>query len=155
MVTVLLRYLALSAAVIVLNFAIPRMLPGDPLDFTGDDGTSTAVSPLPAETKTRLRAYYHLDAPMLEQFGSYLVDLARLDLGASISRPAPVAQLIGERLPWTLTLTGVALLVATGAGIFLGVLASWMGGAVERLITAASASLASLPEFLIGFRTPT
>jgi peptide/nickel transport system permease protein len=139
-----------TGCIILLNFFIPRLLPGDPLNAGGAEGLD-AAQPLPAAMRLQLRAYYHLDAPLPAQFTAYLGDLARGDLGWSIAQNAPVATLLWNRLPWTLGLLGLALLLSAGIGTGLGLLAGWRpGGRRDRLLVAAAAALAALPEFLIA-----
>ena len=150
MLRLLLRYLLLAAAVVVLNFALPRLLPGDPLDFDAPEGMNPAAAPLTAEARERLRAYYRLDQPPAAQFLAYLGDLARGDLGWSLSRSAPVSYLVAERLPWTLGLVLTATLVAGFGGVALGVLAAWRGGRADRAVVQAASALAALPEFLVA-----
>lgn len=146
----LLRYACLACAVVALNFFLPRLLPGDPLDPAAPDGFSLAESTLSADARARLRASYHLDEPLPAQFVAYLADLGRGDLGWSISRATPVSQLIGDRLPWTLALVLTSLLVASLAGGSLGLFAAWRGGRADRALFAASTLLSALPEFLIA-----
>src|SRR4051812_45881271 len=117
----LLRYLLVTGCIILLNFCIPRLLPGDPLNAGGAEGLDSA-QPLSAAMRAGLRAYYHLDAPLPDQFGTYLGDLARGDLGWSIAQSAPVTTLIGDRLPWTLGLLLMALGLSAVAGTGLGML---------------------------------
>jgi peptide/nickel transport system permease protein len=146
----LVRYTLLAGCVILLNFAIPRLLPGDPLNSGAAEGMEGAV-PLPAATRAALRAYYHLDQPWPAQLGAYLGDLARGDLGWSIARSVPVTQLLADRLPWTLGLLGIALLLATGAGTGLGMAAGWVPGHWrDRVLVGGAAVTAALPEFLIA-----
>ena len=150
MQALLARYALLVVAVVVLNFALPRLLPGDPLAATADDGLGGAVPALTSQQLAQLRATYHLDQPLARQFTTYLADLARGDLGWSISRSAPVSKLIAERLPWTLSLVLVAVTMAAAGGIALGAFAAWRGGSWERAVVGASSALAALPEFLVG-----
>jgi peptide/nickel transport system permease protein len=140
------RYALLAVAVIALNFALPRLLPGDPL-------TAAAQPNLPAlsaEQERQLRATYHLDQPIPTQFQAYLADLIHGDLGWSISRAAPVTQLIGARLPWTLALVLTAVLVAGTAGAALGLTAAWRRGGWDRAVVGICTSVAALPEFLVA-----
>lgn len=146
----LVRYLLLAAAVVLLNFLIPRLLPGDPLDPGGAEGM-TAATPLPAETRARIADYYGLNEPLGRQLIGYLGDLARGDLGWSIAQPAPVSRLILERLPWTLALMLTALALSTLLGTALGLLAGWRAGrALDRVLVSLSGALSAIPEFLIG-----
>lgn len=146
----LIRYGLLACGVVLLNFFIPRLLPGDPLGFGGGEGLDPAT-PLSAAARDQLRSYYRLDEPMAGQLVAYLGDLARGDLGRSISRPAPVVDLMLDRLPWTLGLLAVSLLLSAVVGTALGVLAGWRPGRPrDRLLVAAASALAAIPEFLIA-----
>lgn len=144
------RYLALALGVVLVNFFLPRMLPGDPLDFSSGDGLDAAV-PLTTSARAELATYYHLDDPILTQLRSYLANLLTGDLGLSISRSVPVADLILDRLPWTLSLLAVSLLLSAGVGTAIGMVAGWIPGRHrDRLLTSASGMLAAIPEFLIA-----
>src|SRR5262249_35362110 len=129
---ILLRFLGLAAAVIVLNFVLPRLLPGDPLESASEMTGSGSV--LTASTRAQLRAYYHLDDPPARHFHPYLADLAGGDLGRSISRSTPVADLVLDRLPWTLALVGSAALLSAAGGLALGL---WIAGRTVRLARPA------------------
>jgi peptide/nickel transport system permease protein len=144
------RYGLLLVAVVVLNFLLPRLLPGDPLDQVSPDGLSAATTVLTAEARARLAAQYRLDQPLPAQFAGYLADLARGDLGWSIGRSQPVSRLIAERLPWTLGLVLAATLGAATLGVLLGTLAAWRGGRTDRAVLSTSTSLAAIPEFLVA-----
>ncbi len=142
------RYLALAVAVVLLNFLLPRLLPGDPLAAAAPDGISPATSTLTVQARVQLRAYYHLDQPLFGQLLSYLNDLAHGNLGWSISQAAPARDLVGERLPWTLGLLVTALIVSSVAGSLLGLLAAWRGGQLDQTVLTLSSGLAAMPEFL-------
>lgn len=147
---ILARYIIVLGAVVLLNFAIPRFLPGDPLRFAGGGEMQSAV-PLSEPAREQLRSYYHLDKPMGEQLIGYLTDLSRGDLGWSIARSAPVSELILDRLPWTVGLLLVSILISAVVGSALGIVAGWIpGGARDRLLTALMAALAAVPEFLVA-----
>jgi peptide/nickel transport system permease protein len=137
------RYALLAVAVVTLNFALPRLLSGDPL---ANPDTPT----LSAQQQAALRATYRLDQPLPAQFANYLADLGHADLGWSISRNAPVADLIRERLPWTLALVLTSVLIAAVAGTTLGVLSAWRGGRLDGSIVSLCASVAAIPEFLVA-----
>lgn len=150
MARLLARYLLLAAAVVLLNFALPRLLPGDPLDLDAPEGTNPASATLTAEARARLRAAYRLDQPPAAQLAGYLGDLARGDLGWSISKAVPVRDAIAERLPWTLGLVLTSVFAAGAAGTLLGLLAAWRGGRTDRLVVTGATSLAAIPEFLVA-----
>jgi peptide/nickel transport system permease protein len=147
-VRLLLRYLLLAAALLVLTFTLPRLLPGSPLAAGGEGSLDL---PLPEATRRQLRDDYRLDRPLAEQFVAYLGDLARGDLGWSIARPAPVRDLILDRLPWTAGLLATALAIAAAVGTALGVAAGWSGGRFGgRVLPALAGALAAVPEFLVA-----
>ncbi len=150
MSALLLRYVLLGVAVVVLNFALPRLLPGDPLDSAGADGLDGSSAALSAQQRVALRALYRLDQPLQAQFVAYLGDLAHGNLGWSISRAAPVAELVGERLPWTLGLVLTSVLIAALGGATVGLLAAWRGGRCDHVLIAVCSGVAALPEFLVG-----
>jgi peptide/nickel transport system permease protein len=150
LVHLLARYLLLAAAVVLLNFFIPRLLPGDPLSFTSGEGTDAAV-PISNAAQVQLRSYYRLDEPLDRQLVAYLGDLVRGDLGRSIARPASVRALIVDRLPWTLGLLLVALLISVLLGTAIGVAAGWRPGHYrDRVLVSTASALAAIPEFLIA-----
>jgi peptide/nickel transport system permease protein len=142
------RYLLLVLALLVLNFTLPRLLPGSPLSGGAEAG---ADLPLPAATRAQLRTAYRLDEPIADQFATYLDDLVHGDLGWSIARPAPVRDLILDRLPWTVGLLATSLLLSAILGTALGLLAGWTaGGRGDHLLRALAGLLAAMPEFLIA-----
>lgn len=134
--------------VIVLVFALPRAMPGDPLAALvnpdvapGADGTALA----------ELRAYYGLDRPLLAQFGHYVAGLARGDLGYSISRRVPVTDVIWAHMPWTLLLMGTAIVTATFLSFVLGVAAGWRPRSRwDRALVVSTSALRAIPPFALG-----
>ncbi|MCL6552085.1 MAG: ABC transporter permease [Firmicutes bacterium] len=141
------RYAGVMAALVLLNFFLPRLLPGSPLAGTGGEG----VAFLPSRTAAELRRTYGLDRPMSQQFAQYLAGLARGDLGRSLTSHRPVTTLIAERLPWTVFLVGLAVLVAAVVGAALGTLAAWYPRrTLVRLVDPLVVGLGTLPEFLVA-----
>jgi peptide/nickel transport system permease protein len=150
MTRLLLRYASLVLAVLVLNFLLPRMLPGDPLDLSAPDGLGASASTLTSDARARLRTTYHLDQPLAGQLVTYLGELTRGDLGWSISRDAPVGQLITDRLPWTLALILTSIVLAAGLGGAVGLVAAWNRGRADLWLSSVSTVLAALPEVLVA-----
>jgi peptide/nickel transport system permease protein len=141
------RFGGLVCLVIVLNFAIPRALPGSPL--AGGGGADAVL--LPAAGRHALIATYHLDAPLATQFVQYLAALARGDLGRSLTSYRPVWGVVAARLPWTLFLVGGAVVIAAILGGLLG----WASACVPRgglagFALAAAVGIGTLPEFLMA-----
>ena len=108
-------------AALTLNFLIPRLLPGNPVDILLAKLQQRGGTITP-ETR---RAYELLlggdtSQPLIAQYGSYLVNVFRGDLGVSVSYfPAPVSEVIGGSLPWTIVLVGLSTIVAAVIGVTL------------------------------------
>lgn len=102
--------------VVVLNFFLPRLLPGDPVayltGFSEQDMTPAQV------------AFYeealHLNKPLAAQFGFYLRSLLDGTLGYSYKKDAAVSALIGEKIGYTLQITVPAVLLSAGIGLLWG-----------------------------------
>ncbi|HEU5170995.1 MAG TPA: ABC transporter permease [Gemmatimonadales bacterium] len=136
---------ATLAAVLVLLFFLMRAAPGDPLDRLAVD------RPVTPEETAALRARYGLDQPVGRQFVAYARGALRGDFGTSIEYGRPVAALIAERMPPTLLLGGVVLLVNFTLGIWLGVAqAVRRGGPLDRVLGAASLAGHAMPSFWLG-----
>src|SRR5215210_4070475 len=121
-------YLAAFLVAATINFFLPRVMPGDPIQkmFAG------AGSDLSLENLDALKLTFgFIDAPLGEQYLRYLQSVFTGDLGRSIRFfPLPVTDLLGRALLWTLGLVGVATLVSFAVGTFLGVMAAWRRGTV-------------------------
>lgn len=120
----LLQYLLVLLAAVTINFALPRIAPGSPIDYLLGD---PAVH-LSQEKQRELLAQFGLDAPVPEQFRAYIVGLATGDLGTSVRYGQPVTDVLLERAPFTLALVGSSIVLATLIGVALGVLAAWKRG---------------------------
>ncbi len=144
------RYLTLACLLVVLNFLIPRLLPGDPLTASLNGGLD-AAAPLSAADRSRLQDYYHLNQPIGQQFAGYVGDLWHGNLGWSISHAHPVSTLIVQRIPWTLGLMLASLLLAAVAGTSAGIAATWFKERrLEQSAVSIAALLAAMPEFLVA-----
>lgn len=109
----------LLLAVIVLNFVLVHLAPGDIADtIAGDMGGTTE------EVMAQIRADYGLDKPMLVQLAHYIGGVLQGDLGHSYFFNQPVTTMIAERLPATLLLVISAQLLALIIGTLLGVIAA-------------------------------
>ena len=98
-----------------------------------------------------LRAALGLDRTIFEQFLLFLRDLARFDLGTSLWQKRPAAEIVLERLPWTLSLAALAMLVAALFGTTLGVLAALRPGSLlDTGATLAALAGLSAPQFWLG-----
>lgn len=132
--------------IVILNFFLLKLMPGDAADvLAGESGSATV------ETMRVLRAKFGLDQPVLHQLWSYLSHLAHFSLGYSPRYDMPVMQLILSRLPNTLLLMGVALSFAIVVGVVLGVvMAHWAGKWPDRVLSVFALLFYSTPGFWIG-----
>lgn len=139
-------------AAVTLNFALPRLMPGSPLDAalarlaaSGQQVTNAQVRAIEAQ----------LGSPhgsLLSQYGQYLSDLVHLRFGVSFTDPTQsVASAIGKALPWTLVLVGLTTVVAFVLGTLLGVYAGWRRGRhPDTAITTTATFLGAFPPFWLG-----
>jgi peptide/nickel transport system permease protein len=146
----MLRRLGQAAVLLVLtaslNFAIVHLAPGDAVDVLAGEAGVADPGYLAA-----LRLRFGLDQPLAVQFGRYLWNLARLDLGYSFRNSTSVLHLIVERLPATLLLMGTSIALAFVAGIALGVAAArHVNSLLDRLVMAVSLIFYATPLFWLG-----
>ncbi len=142
-------YVPTLFAILTFVFLLPRAMPGDPLAALEDPGSSLYV--MDPAVRAQVRAHYGLDRPLLEQYGHYLVSVARGDFGWSISQHAPVASLIREHLPWTLLLMGTSLTLASVLSFLAGVAAGWRRGrTADRLLIAITTGVRAIPEYALA-----
>lgn len=116
----ILQSFGLILAVIVLNFMLVHLAPGDAVDSLA--GTAGEMSP---ETTQRLREQYGLDKPVTTQLATYVGNVLQGDLGVSIANNnRPVTEMIGERLWPTVLLSITALTFAVVLGVIVGTFAA-------------------------------
>ncbi|GAB3467610.1 ABC transporter permease [Actinophytocola sediminis] len=113
---------------VTVTFLLLRLLPGDPV-------LAVASPNMTRETRAALLTDYGLEQSLPVQYVKYLWQLLQGNLGISFHQNTTVANVLIERLPWTLLLAGASLLVTVVVGIPLGVLAaSRRGGLWDRLV---------------------
>jgi peptide/nickel transport system permease protein len=130
--------------VAVLTFGLMRLLPGDPaVVLLGERGTDEAIR--------QLHQQMGLDQPLAVQFWRYLISLATLNLGDSLTMRVPVSALLAERLPVTLALTAYALVLALLMAVPLSLAAALReGGIADTVIQIVSQIGLSTPVFYLG-----
>ncbi len=134
--------LATLLFVVVFNFFLFRMLPGDPI------GLYTRGRNVPPEQIAALRA--QLDKPIGEQFLAYLTNPFSSTINSARFNQ-PVWTLIGERVGATLLLVGTAMVLASVIGTWLGIRSAWKRGQTfDRVTTGVTLTLYSMPEFWLG-----
>lgn len=142
----LLRSLIVIAGILVINFSLLNLAPGDAVEIlVGESGGADA------EYVERLREAYGLNQPLPMQFLNYAKGLLSLDLGWSARNNTSVANLIMSRLPATLLLAGGALIFALAVGILLGVVAARRPNSpTDNVISVVSLLAYAVPTFWLG-----
>lgn len=130
-----------------LNFALPRLAPGDPVAYVyGGDAQALSERQLAA-----LRETFGLDRSLAEQYAGFWTGLLRGDLGTSVQDSRPVVDVLAERLPWTVALVGTATALAFVLGSLLGAWAAWRRGSKrDAAVTSAVLALDAMPGFWIA-----
>lgn len=142
------RLLVSLWVLVTASFAMIHLIPGDPV--------RGALGPTaPAELVEARRQALGLNDPILSQYLDYLKGLVTGDLGTSLSSRLPVADVVAQRLPATLTLAVLAfvaaVIVAIPLGVAMGVLTRrGHGRRTELAFTTTSIVVATIPDFLIG-----
>ncbi|MFY1668605.1 ABC transporter permease [Plantactinospora sp. WMMB334] len=142
------RLLVSLWVLVTAAFLMIHLVPGDPV--------RSALGPTaPAALVAERRAALGLDDPLLTQYAAYLKGLFTGDLGVSILTRLPVTEVVGQRLPATLTLATLAFLAAVAlalpVGVVMGVLTRrGRGRRAEVAFTTGSVVLGAIPDFLLG-----
>jgi len=130
--------------VAVIVFVVIRVVPGDPIAMMLPPGATDADI-------ARLRALYGLDRTIPEQFVIWLMGVLQGDFGNSITTRQPVLPLILGRLPATLELAVMALLIAVTLGGALALVGTrWRGTKAEGAVDVVNGAALSIPDFLWG-----
>jgi peptide/nickel transport system permease protein len=139
-------------AAVTLNFILPRLMPGSPLDAAL---AKLAASGQQVTNVQRQAIEAQLGSPhgnIFNQYWQYLDDIVHFRFGQSFTDPTrTVAGSIGRALPWTLALVGVTTVIAFILGTLLGVYAGWRRGKkADTTVTLTATLFASFPAFWLG-----
>jgi len=141
-------YVVAAWVAITVNFAIPRVMPGN--------AVNAMLAKFPQLTPASLKALQaefgtHAHGSIFSQYFTYLGNLAHGNLGLSINQyPAKVTTVIAQTLPWTLILVGTATIISFALGTLFGILAAWRrGGWLDRM-TPAFTFLQATPYFFLA-----
>jgi peptide/nickel transport system permease protein len=142
------RLLATLPVMVVIGlfvFLLLHLAPGDPAAIiAGDNATPASI--------VAIRHQLGLDQSILVQFLRWSRQILHGDLGISIFSEAPVATLIGQRLPPTIALSLTTAVFSVSIALAMGVLAGWRaGGALDRMVMGFAAIGFSVPAFVVGY----
>ena len=135
-------------AAITLNFLLPRLMPGSPLDaLISNYGQAIQSNPdIIPQLKAMLGS---ADEPIWQAYPHYLRNVFTGDFGISVAKQVPVGQIIGNTLPWSIFLVGVGFLCSFVVGTTLGMFAAWRrGGFVDNVLTPGDDGVAVVPGVL-------
>lgn len=129
--------------VVTLSFFLMRVAPGGPFDLE---------QPLEAKIMENLNRTYGLDRPLIEQYGRYLANLIRGDLGPSFYiRDFSVAEIMMKGLPVSMTLGSLAILLALAFGTTLGVIASLrQNSGIDYAVIGFATAGVTIPNFVVA-----
>ena len=141
-------YLAAFAIAVVLNFFIPRLMPGDPLTRL----MAVFKGKLTQGQLDGLRHAYGFDGGLGYQFWVYIRGLSRLDFGvSSMTYPAPTSDLLFYAAGWTLFLVGIATALSFGIGILMGIYSAWhRGGWFDAVFTPVNVMFTSFTPAVVA-----
>jgi peptide/nickel transport system permease protein len=138
---------------LVLNFLLPRLIPGNPVDAIVGQiarGGGTGGAQL-QQIHEHFMKEFGLDKPLWQQFLVYVGNVLHGDFGTSFGQyPASVNSLIGQALPWSLALMVPAILVGWVLGNLLGAVAAFKGGWFDRGAFVGSLFFSSVPPFALA-----
>lgn len=136
----------LLVAVLILNFTLMHLAPGDVADTIAQ-----SAGGIDAEALEQIRREYGLDQPFIVQLGGYIGRVLQFDLGYSFFYSRPVTDLILDRLPATLLLVIAAQILALTVGVVFGVISARKpNGIFSHFVTLASLVGYSAPVFWTG-----
>lgn len=142
-------YVFTAWAAITINFLLPRLMKGDPITAYLQKNQGR-ISPEAVES---LRVLFGLDTgtPLLQQYADYWRLLLSGDLGRSFSNGlAPVSEVIGAALPWTIGLVGIATVMSFALGTAIGAYVGWHRGSRVEFLVPLSTFFGTVPYFWMG-----
>jgi len=148
MLTYVIRRLAIAVPTLILVsvfvFTLQKLLPGDPaLILAGEDRDPAAIE--------FVREKYHLNEPIITQYAYWVQGVVQGDMGVSLRTNQPVLTLIGDKLPVTIQLAAMALIIAFVIGVPAGILSAVKKGtAIDYAANIVALSGLSIPNFWLG-----
>ncbi|MEH7226186.1 ABC transporter permease [Bacillus sp. JJ1566] len=143
----LLQYLIVIFLMLTLNFLLPRLMPGNPLVFlAGED-----VGFMSSAEKEAILEKHGLNDSILQQYITYTKSILTGDFGYSYQQKRPISELLLERLPWTMLLTGLGLVLSTIIGVIFGAVSAWKRGTkTDANLLTLFMFLSAMPSFWVG-----
>jgi peptide/nickel transport system permease protein len=144
-------YVVAIWAAITINFVIPRLMPGNPVDVIISKMGAAGQTVTPQTRHAIEVALGGGSGTWWQQYGDYLVNLAHGDLGVSlVDYPEKVSTVIGQALPWTIALVGLATIISFVIGIGLGTFAGWKRGSWLDNLIPVTTMFQAVPYFWLA-----
>ena len=145
-------YLVALWAALTLNFLIPRLLPGNPVDILLAKLQQRGGMITPSTRRSyELLLGGDSSQSLPVQYWNYLINILHGDLGVSVTYfPTKVTAVIGSSLPWTIMLVGIATILATVIGVSLGAIVGWKRGTWLDSLVPATTMLSAVPYFWLA-----
>lgn len=143
-------YLVAVWAAVTLNFLIPRLMKGDPVSAIL--AKTQSLTPMSADARQALELQFGVtDDPIWRQYFGYLNNLLHGQLGVSVTYyPSPVSKVLGDTMPWTVAMVGLATIMAVLLGLGLGMYAGWRRGTWLDGLIPTTTFLAAIPYFWLA-----
>jgi len=142
------NYIISFLIILLLNFVLPRMVPGDPLHAIYGEEALIAMTP---EMEAEIIKRFALDQPWHTQLITYITALITGDLGYSYYYRTGVSDVVLSFLPWTLLLTGLAFVISSCIGFILGIESGYRRGSkLDGCMLSSMMFLGGMPDFFIG-----
>lgn len=130
---------------------IPRLMPGDPFTFLSAEEEGQVFISYSQEQIDKYKSYYGLDKPVYIQYGHYLVNLGKGDIGYSIYYNVSVLEMVSKRMLWTFGIVLAAIIISTVVGTIMGCLSAWYRDSIfDKLLYFLMVTVSEIPAFLVG-----
>lgn len=148
MIKIFKLYGSILLILILLNFFLPRLMPGGPLEYL--EGQESGAT-LTEQQKNTMIEYYGLNDSMAEQFIDYIVGIVQLDFGYSYTYKMPVTDIIMGHVSYTLWIVGISSILSILIGVFLGLISGWVHHRKgDKSLMSTMLAIGAIPEFLFG-----
>ena len=138
-------------AVVTFSFGLIRLMPGGPMDYVRAQLQQEVGTVDEAQINAMVEVYTNVnpDAPLYEQYITYMINIAQGDLGVSVWFNEPVAEILATALPWTVFVMSISLAFTFGIGISLGAAMAYAEGTrFDSVATLLSIFLNSIPYYV-------
>lgn len=148
----LIWYFVTFLIALFLNFLLPRLIPGNPVDLLLADMLSGVTDTARAtEIRQSTYNYFGLDKPLIQQFFIYVNNVFHGNLGRSFNQyPRLVSDILAQSLPWTIAIQLPSLIIGWIVGNILGAVAAYRKGIFDRIIFPLSLFFSSIPVFVLA-----